>query len=71
MVDVEWFMKIRPKADRSHVLFITGDDLGNLPKGYFQVTVRLPPFGSHHTKMSILKFEAGLCIAIYSGFYFQ
>ena len=39
-------------------MFITGDNLGNLPSGYFQVNVRLPPYGSHHTKMSLLKTKS-------------
>ena len=67
MVDVAWFVKQRPDSDKSRVLFVTGDDLGQLPRGIFQISVRLPPFGSHHTKMSILKYKKGLCIAIYSG----
>ena len=59
MIDLEYFTRNRPKNDKSRVLFITGDNLGNLPSGYFQVNVRLPPYGSHHTKMSLLKTKSG------------
>ena len=59
MIDLEFFIRNRPKNDKSRVMFITGDNLGNLPSGYFQVNVRLPPYGSHHTKMSLLKTKSG------------
>ena len=59
MIDLEYFVRNRPKNDKSRVMFITGDNLGNLPSGYFQVNVRLPPYGSHHTKMSLLKTKSG------------
>ena len=37
MIDVQYFIKSRPKDDTSRVMFITGDGLGQLPKGYFQI----------------------------------
>lgn len=55
------------KNDKSRALFITGDDLSPLPSMYYQITVKLPPFGTHHTKMSFLKFERGMIIAVYSA----
>ena len=58
MIDLEYFTRNRPKNDKSRVMFITGDNLGQLPVGYFQVNVRLPPYGSHHTKMSLFKTKS-------------
>ena len=36
MIDLEYFIRNGPKNDKSRVMFITGDNLGNLPSGYFQ-----------------------------------
>ena len=57
MIDTEWFAASRPVNDISRVLFINGDDLGQLPRGYHQINVKLDPYGTHHTKMSLLRFK--------------
>ena len=57
MIDTVWFASNRPVNDTSRVLFISGDDLGQLPRGYHQITVKLEPYGTHHTKMSLLRFK--------------
>merc|ERR1739838_300401 len=67
MIDTEWFAASRPVNDISRVLFINGDDLGQLPRGYHQINVKLEPYGTHHTKMSLLRFKAGLVVAVYSA----
>jgi len=71
MIDLEFVLKHHPNS--SKILFVSGDTLfqpgrDGIPDNIFQSVVPVPQFGTHHTKMSILKFRnIGLRVAIYSA----
>ena len=69
MIDLEFVLKHQPNS--SKILLVSGDTLfqgrEGIPHNIFQCVADVPQFGTHHTKMSILKFREGLRIAVYSA----
>lgn len=61
MIDLDFVLQHHP--NEAKILLVSGDKLfstsDTVPKYLFQCNVKLPPYGTHHTKMSILKFKVG------------
>ena len=59
MIDIDFVLQHHP--NNAKLLLVSGDKLfsqtDTVPKFVFQCQVQLPPYGTHHTKMSILKFK--------------
>ena len=59
MIDLQFVLDNHP--NNAKLLLVSGDklfsDQDNIPKYVFQCNVKMERYGTHHTKMSILKFK--------------